>query len=129
SLSIPDSVDVSGSVVVTSVTYDTFCDPAARHLRRHVLVHGARATTLADEPATAAAAPGDVRVAGRFAAWSEVGGRRIVVYDMRARRNAHRVEVAGEDVAFEVPDDSNLAIPHKLVSVPESAREWRVQGN
>jgi hypothetical protein len=110
-LSIPDSLDVSGNVLVTGATYDAFCDPAARHLRRHVVLHGAATRQLADADATTPGAPGDVRAAGRFVAWSDVDGRRIVIYDLRARRRAYVVDVGGtRDLGFDVQADGKLAV-------------------
>jgi hypothetical protein len=118
-LSIADSLDVSGNVLVTGATYDAFCDPAARHLRRHVVVHGATTRQLADADATTQSAPGDVRAAGRFVAWSDVDGRRIVVYDLRARRRAYVVDVGGtRGLGFDVQEDGKLAV------ADEGSVEW-----
>src|SRR5438105_7038212 len=121
-LSIPDSLDVSGSVLVTSATYDAFCDPAARHLRRHVVVHGAATRQLADADATTPTAPGDVRMAGRFAAWSEVDGHRIVVYDLRARKTAYVADVTDAPVGFDVQADGKLAV------ASQGSVEWFKRG-
>jgi hypothetical protein len=122
-LSIPESLDVSANVLVTSATYDAFCDPAARHLRRHVVVHGAATKQLADADASAPAAPGDVRVAGRFVAWSQVGGRRVVVYDLRARKTAYVVDVPTDSVGFDVQSDG------KLVAAYDGTVEWFAPGD
>jgi hypothetical protein len=127
--SIGDSVDVWRDVLATSTTYAVSCSAGVSDLRRHVVV-GSK--VLADADALAPTAPGDVRVAGDVVAWSELGGRRIVVYDRRRRRTMYRAVVTratGIDVStgFDVQPDGKLAVAYHLAEVArvgESTVEW-----
>jgi hypothetical protein len=116
-LSIPESLDVSARVVVTSATYDVFCDPAARHLRRHVVVHGTTTRQVADADVSMPTAPADVRAAGRFVAWSDLDRSRIVVYDLKARKTAYVAQVT-DARGFDIQADGKLAV------ADDGAVEW-----
>jgi hypothetical protein len=115
---MPDSLDTAGRRVTSSETRAS-CAGSTPKFHRRVFVRdpsGTRVLVDRSQP-TPDQWTGDVRLAGRFLAWSTDRGGTVVVYDLAAGKVAYRARLLDRqglgNVTFDVQSDGKLVVAYQ----------------